>query len=73
MSKANRIHYDIKDAKAARAIFPQVEGTLPKIQLTFLATDGTTLELDLLHETTADFLDQASSAYDATLPKRRRR
>lgn len=66
-------HRDIKTAKAARAIYPQVRGMLPKIQLTFIDYDGNTLELDLDHEIAADFLDQADAAYQASIPKRRKR
>lgn len=65
-----KIHYDIKAARSTRAIFPQIRGMLPKIQLTFEAYDGTLLELDLDHEIAAEFLDKAEAAYDAAVPQR---
>ena len=65
-------HHDIAKAVAARAIFPQIRGMLPKIQLTFESYDGITLELDLDHEIAAKFLQDADAAYEASIPKRKR-
>jgi len=60
---------DIQKAQAARAIFPQVRGMLPKIQMTLVDYDGQVLELNLDHEIAADLIKQITAAYRASLPR----
>lgn len=66
--KAHKISYEVKAAKAARALFPEARGMIPKISLTFDCVDGTIVEFELEAIEAARLIEQAMSAYNAILP-----
>jgi len=61
------INYQVQSAKAARALFVD-RGSLPRIQLTFIVDDGTTVEVEMEAQIAGVMIEQAMSAYNAILP-----
>lgn len=67
MAKHNTINYQVRSATAARAIYQEGRGRLPKISLTFESEEGDQIAFELQLDTAADFIDQATAAYNAAM------
>lgn len=63
-----KVHYDAKAAVAARAIYPQIRGMLPRIAITIDTYEGHQLEIEFDHDIVAALIDQMTHAYNASLP-----
>lgn len=62
------IHFDVKSATAARAIFQQGRGAIPKVQFKFLTYDDEEVEFELEMIEAGKMIEQAMSAYNAISP-----
>lgn len=60
-----KINYQVRRATAARAIYQEGRGSLPKIALTFETYDDEEVEFELTFDIAADMIDQATAAYNA--------
>lgn len=63
-----KIRYDVKSALAAKAIYQEGRGRLPKLSLTFETFDGQIVQFDLDLMEAAKLIDEASNAYNSALP-----
>ena len=61
-------HHKAIRAKAARAIFQEVHGAIPKIALTFIMLDDTEHTFELEFAEAGKMIEQAMSAYNAIMP-----
>lgn len=66
--KKKKTIYSVRSAKAARALFPEARGMIPKISLTFECEDGSLVEFELEAAEAGRLVEQAMSAYNAILP-----
>lgn len=61
-------HHVANRCTAARAIFAEVQGAIPKIALTFELVDGSTQTFELEAIEAGRMIEQAMSAYNAIMP-----
>lgn len=68
LGKKKKISFEVRSSRAARALFPEARGMIPKISLTFDCVDGSIVEFELEAAEAARMIEQAMSAYNAILP-----
>ena len=67
MPKKKIIHYEVESSTAAKALYQEGKGYLPKIQFTFTTHDEEIIEIELGYMDAANFIDQAAAAYNALM------
>lgn len=63
-----RYHHVANKAVAARAVFQEAPGAIPKVSLTFDLIDGTTHTFELDAMEAGKFINQSIAAYNSIMP-----
>lgn len=66
--KVTKVHFNVKEASAARALFPEARGAIPKISLTFRTWDDEVITFEMEATEAGKLIEHAMSAYNAILP-----